>query len=119
MPESTGRDPFSRAPLVDCLRSLDYGEPVASMRHHLEAMQAGPYSLVPPAEPPKTLIAALTPKTLALAAEKADGAQPYLTTPEHAAQAREILGPDELPCVEQKIALSSVGPRPASPRAST
>ena len=31
---------------------------------------------------------------LALAAEHLDGALPYLGTPEHTAQVREILGPD-------------------------
>ena len=30
---------------------------------------------------------------------------PYWTTPEHTAQAREILGPDKLLCVEQKVVL--------------
>ena len=44
---------------------------------------------------------------LALAAERADGAHPYWTTPEHTAQAREILGPDKLLCVEQKVVLTT------------
>ena len=97
----------SHAPLVRGVRRLDYGKPVATMRTYLEGMEASPYSAVPPKETPKTVLAALGPKMLALAAEKADGAHPYWTTPEHTAQAREILGPDKLLCVEQKICLES------------
>lgn len=95
----------SHAPLVSGARGLEYGKPVATMRAYLEGMEASPYAAVSPAEPPKTVLAALGPKMLALAAEKADGAHPYWTTPEHTAQAREILGPEKLLCVEQKICL--------------
>ena len=51
------------------------------------------------------MLAALGPKMLALSGEARDGAHPYLTTPEHTAQAREILGPDKLLFVEQKVML--------------
>ena len=51
------------------------------------------------------MLAALGPKMLALSGEAADGAHPYLTTPEHTARAREILGPDKLLFVEQKVML--------------
>jgi probable F420-dependent oxidoreductase len=44
---------------------------------------------------------------LELARDQADGAHPYWTTPEHTARAREILGPDKLLCVEQKLVLST------------
>lgn len=97
----------SHAPLVEGLRGLSYGKPVATMRKYLEQMGQAPYSSIPPAEPPKTVIAALGPKMLALSAEKADGAHPYWTTPEHTRQAREILGPDKLLCVEQKVCLET------------
>ncbi|MEO5723710.1 MAG: LLM class flavin-dependent oxidoreductase, partial [Ilumatobacteraceae bacterium] len=60
-----------------------------------------------PANPVPRLLAALGPKMLALAAEHADGAHPYWTTPEHTAEARRILGPDKLLCVEQKVVLST------------
>jgi probable F420-dependent oxidoreductase len=42
---------------------------------------------------------------LKLAAERADGAHPYNTTPEHTAQARELLGPDPYLCPEQAVIL--------------
>ena len=44
---------------------------------------------------------------LQLSAEQADGAHPYWTTPEHTAEARRLMGPDALLCVEQKVILSS------------
>jgi probable F420-dependent oxidoreductase len=57
----------------------------------------------PPAEEPKRVLAALGPKMLELARDKADGAHPYWTTPDHTALARKILGPDKLLLVEQKV----------------
>jgi probable F420-dependent oxidoreductase len=44
---------------------------------------------------------------LELARDAADGAHPYWTTPAHTAEARRILGPDKLLCVEQKVVLSA------------
>jgi probable F420-dependent oxidoreductase len=70
-------------------------------------MNASPYGAPAPAEQPPTLLAALGPKMLELAATHADGAHPYWTTPEHTAQARAILGPDKLLCVEQKVVLTT------------
>ena len=60
-----------------------------------------------PAEQPPTLLAALGPKMLELSRTHADGAHPYWTTPEHTAEARAILGPDKLLCVEQKVVLTT------------
>jgi len=97
----------SHAPLVAGLRKLEYRAPVATMRAYLEQMNASPYSGPQPARPPQTVIAALGPKMLALAAERTDGAHPYWTTPEHTEEARAILGPDKLLCVEQKICLET------------
>lgn len=97
----------SHAPLVSGARGLEYGKPVKTMREYLEGMEASPYAAVPPATPPKTVIAALGPKMLELAGQKTDGAHPYWTTPEHTAQAKEILGPDKMLCVEQKVCLET------------
>ena len=94
----------SHAPLVEGLRGHSYGRPVATMRAYLEAMKGGaPYSAIPPAEAPPTVIAALGPKMLELAKTHAAGAHPYLVTPEHTAQARKILGAGPMLCVEQKV----------------
>lgn len=51
-------------------------------------------------------LAALGPKVLKLAADRTAGALPYLTTPEHTAQAREIVG-DALLVPEQKLVLDT------------
>ncbi|MDH3213836.1 MAG: TIGR03620 family F420-dependent LLM class oxidoreductase, partial [Myxococcales bacterium] len=97
----------SHVPLVEDVRGHHYGKPVATMRAYLEAMEKAPYSAVPPAETPPTVIAALGPKMLTLAAEKTRGAHPYLVPPEHTARAREILGPVPWLCTEQKVLLET------------
>lgn len=51
-------------------------------------------------------LAALGPKVLKLAADRTAGALPYLTTPEHTAQARKIVG-DALLVPEQKLVLDT------------
>jgi probable F420-dependent oxidoreductase len=53
------------------------------------------------------MLAALGPKVLRLSAERAAGALPYLVTPEHTRQAREILGPGPLLAPEQKVVLET------------
>lgn len=95
----------SHKPLVEGVRGLQYGPPVATMRKYLDAMAAAPYTAAAPATEPETVIAALGPKMLELAREKCAGAHPYFSSPEHTAMAREILGPDRMLCVEQKVIL--------------
>ena len=51
------------------------------------------------------MIAALGPKMLELARDKCAGAHPYFTSPDHTAMASDILGPDRMLCVEQKVIL--------------
>jgi probable F420-dependent oxidoreductase len=97
----------SHAPMVAGLRKLDYSKPLTQMSEYLDAMESSPYGARAPESPPPRLLAALGPKMLELAAEKADGAHPYWTTPEHTAQARAALGPDKLLCVEQKVVLTT------------
>src|ERR1700730_17339986 len=106
----------SHIPLVEGVRKLQYGKPVATMRAYLRAMAEAPYQSVPPASPPETVLAALGTKMLALAAESADGAHPYNVTPEHTRQARAILGVGKLLCVEQGAILET-DPRQARARA--
>jgi len=104
----------SHIPLVEGVRKLQYGKPVATMRAYLRGMAEAPYQSVPPAVAPKTVLAALGPKMLQLAGESADGAHPYNVTPEHTRQARAILGTGKLLCVEQGAILES---NPAAARA--
>lgn len=53
------------------------------------------------------ILAALGPKVLEISAERAAGAHPYLTTPEHTAFARKIVGPDTLLAPEHMVVLST------------
>jgi len=97
----------SHAPMVEALRGHDYRKPVPAMRSYLEMMAAAPYQAPAPAEPPPTVLAALGPRMLALAGERADGAHPYNTPPEHTAEARAILGPGKLLCPELMVMLET------------
>jgi probable F420-dependent oxidoreductase len=97
----------SHVPFVKDLRQHEYGKPVATMRAYLQAMAAAPYKSIPPASPPKTVLAALRPKMLELSAELADGAHPYNVPPQHTQEARSILGKGKLLCVEQGVILET------------
>jgi probable F420-dependent oxidoreductase len=97
----------SHAHLVAGVRKHEYGRPVSTMRAYLEAMAGKPYlAPAPPAEPP-VVLAALRPRMLALARERAQGAHPYFVPPEHTARAREILGPGSWLAPEQKVLLET------------
>ncbi len=97
----------SHSPLVEGVRGHTYGKPLGAMRDYLTAMAATPYQGAPPPEKPATLLAALGPKMLELAASHADGAHPYNVTPEHTAKAREILGAGKLLCPAQFVLLET------------
>lgn len=53
------------------------------------------------------VLAALGPKVLAVARDRTAGAHPYLTTPRHTLEAREILGAGPLLAPEQKVVLDT------------
>src|ERR1700723_2652305 len=53
------------------------------------------------------VLAALGPKVLKLAAERSAGAHPYLTTPEHTAKARELMGNTVFLAPEHKVVLTT------------
>jgi probable F420-dependent oxidoreductase len=55
----------------------------------------------------RRVIAALGPQVLKLSARRSAGAHPYLTTPEHTAQARELIGPDAFIAPEHKVVLTT------------
>jgi probable F420-dependent oxidoreductase len=93
--------------IVEGLRGHDYDRPLAAMARYLDAMDAAPYTAERPTTPVRRVVAALGPKMLALAGEKADGAHPYLVTVEHTAQARATLGPGPLLCPEQMFVLAT------------
>jgi probable F420-dependent oxidoreductase len=55
----------------------------------------------------RRVVAALGPRVLRLSAERTAGAHPYLTTPEHTAQARKLIGPSAFLAPEHKVVLTT------------
>ncbi|BBY49254.1 LLM class F420-dependent oxidoreductase [Mycolicibacterium arabiense] len=55
----------------------------------------------------RRVVAALGPQVLKLSARRSAGAHPYLTTPEHTAQARELLGAEAFIAPEHKVVLTT------------
>jgi probable F420-dependent oxidoreductase len=55
----------------------------------------------------RRVVAALGPQVLKLSARRSAGAHPYLTTPEHTATARELVGPDAFIAPEHKVVLTT------------
>ena len=96
----------SHAPIVASI-GHDYTKPLTRMREYLDAMDASRYTGPVPAEPAPRLLAALGPKMLELARDRAQGAHPYLVTPEHTVRARAILGVGPLLAPEQAFVLES------------
>ena len=87
-------------------RGHEYGRPLATMRAYLDAMDAAPNMAAEPEQPAPRVLAALGPKMLDLARDRADGAHPYFVPVEHTAIARERLGPDKLLAPEQAVILT-------------
>ncbi|MFF2811133.1 TIGR03620 family F420-dependent LLM class oxidoreductase [Streptomyces sp. NPDC058000] len=102
----------SHAPQVNG-RGHAYAKPLAAMRSYLEAMDEARYD-APVAEAPARVLAALGPKMVELAGERAAGVHSYFVTPEHTAGAREILGDTPLLAPEQAVLLET---DPATARA--
>jgi probable F420-dependent oxidoreductase len=87
----------SHAPLI----GVTWQRPLATMSAYLDALDAvGIGSDV-------RCLAALGPKMLQLARDRTAGAHPYLTTPEHTAEARALLGADRLLAPEQGVVLET------------
>ena len=95
----------SHAPAV-AARGHDYARPVASMRDYLDRMDRASWR-GPEAELPPLVLAALGPRMVALAAERAAGAYPYFTTAEHIRQVREQLGPEPFLAADLPVVLAS------------
>jgi probable F420-dependent oxidoreductase len=93
--------------LVDRVRNHDYSRPYSYMVEYLQRMDDSVFRAVGPTERPPTVLAALGPKMLQLAADRADGAHPYFVPVEHTAGAREILGPKPFLAVEQAVVLDT------------
>ena len=92
-------------------RGHRYDKPIAHMSTFLDSMDDDPVdspdaaASTRPAVP--RVLAALRPRMLRLASEKALGAHTYLVPVEHTRRARKILGSDALLIPEQKVVLAS------------
>ena len=95
----------SHGPFVEGVLGHKFEKPAPQMKRYLEGMARMKYMGPQPGEKPKTVIAALGPKMLEVAATHADGAHPYNITPQHTAEARRVLGPGKLLCPEQMVLL--------------
>ena len=77
--------------------TTQYQRPYAKLVSYLDELD----ELEVPAE--GRALAALGPRVLRLAADRSAGAHPYLVTPEHTREARQILGAGPLLAPEQKV----------------
>ena len=100
----------SHAPLIDAGHPGRYSKPYQAMVDYLDRLDAAE----PPLPVDDRILAALGPRMLALARDRAAGVHPYLVPPEHSARAREIVGPDALVATEQAVVLET---DPAAARA--
>jgi probable F420-dependent oxidoreductase len=96
----------SHAPSVH-MRGGSYGKPIETMAGYLDAMASAAYAGPEPAEPVPVVLAALGPRMLELAAERADGAHPYFVPIEHTPIARKTLGSEPCLAVEMTAVLST------------
>jgi probable F420-dependent oxidoreductase len=79
----------------------EYRKPIDALTEYLDQLDR--YGV------PKNrrVVAALGPKVLKLSVERSAGAHPYLTTPEHTAMAREVMGVDAFLAPEHKVVLTT------------
>jgi probable F420-dependent oxidoreductase len=93
----------SHGVLIDATEPGRYRRPLAAMAGFLDGLDAAPS----PLGASRRVLAALGPKMLELARDRAAGVHPYNVTPEHTALAREAVGPTKLVLPEQAVALTT------------
>jgi probable F420-dependent oxidoreductase len=89
--------------MVRALHKSVYEKPYSTMVEYLDVMDGGLFAASPPTTPTHRVLAALGPKMLKLAAERADGAHPYFAPVEHTLAARRILGVGPVLAPEQTV----------------
>lgn len=93
----------SHSKLIDRESPGRYAKPVDRMNEFLDGLDGAD----PPLPVERRVLAALGPRMLTIARERARGAHPYLATPEHTARAREVLGTGKLLAPEQGVVLET------------
>lgn len=96
----------SHPQVVEGMLNQPYGSPLATMRDYLDAMDATPDGASAAGAPVPRLLAALGPKMLSLAAERAAGAHTYMAPVAHTKWARELLGSEPYLAVAVKAVLT-------------
>lgn len=81
--------------------TAEFTKPYDALSAYLDALDAGGV----PRQ--RRVLAALGPRVLRLARERSAGVHPYLTTPRHTREARELLGDLPLLAPEQKVLLTT------------
>ena len=81
----------------------DYSQPFTRMVAYLDGLDAAE----PPVPPERRVLAALRPRMLELAKDRATGAHPYFVPVEHTAFAREVLGTGPLLAPEVAVVLET------------
>jgi probable F420-dependent oxidoreductase len=94
--------------LAEKLRGHTFERPLARMREYLAAYRAAVYKgpMAEGVDDPPILVAAIRERMLALAATDADGAFPYLVTPERVAWMRGVLDAAASPDSRPTLAVS-------------
>ncbi|WP_220454406.1 TIGR03620 family F420-dependent LLM class oxidoreductase [Nocardioides immobilis] len=83
-------------------------KPLTAMGHYLRSMDIQPAGVLPhPPAPPPRVLAALGPAMLDLARDHAQGAHPFLVTPEQTKAARDVLGPGRILAPELGVLLET------------
>jgi probable F420-dependent oxidoreductase len=84
-----------------------YRQPLKRMREYIDAMEKAPHACPDPEKPAPLLLAALGPKMLELAAQRAAGAHTYFVPPEHTEVAREVIGSGPFLSPEQAVVVET------------
>ncbi|OSC42955.1 LLM class F420-dependent oxidoreductase [Mycobacterium decipiens] len=79
----------------------EYRKPYDALVEYLDELDTGG------APASRRVLAALGPRMLRLSAERSAGAHPYLTTPEHTAKARDLVGNSVFLAPEHKVVLTT------------
>jgi probable F420-dependent oxidoreductase len=87
-------------------RGQEWADPVGRMKAYLDAMDAARTGPLPEV-PVRRVLAALGPRMLGVAAERALGAHTYFVPVEHTVRARALLGPEPVLAVEQTAIVSA------------